>query len=92
MGYTQQPINYGPIAGYASGGIAGAAGPEVAMLGEQGPELVLNAKQTQQLAQALPAAAPRPQAAPTQAGGQGVFSQSPEELEAYLEELLTRAS
>tara|TARA_R110000803_G_scaffold15895_2_gene43742 strand:+ start:199 stop:2166 length:1968 start_codon:yes stop_codon:yes gene_type:complete len=98
MGYTQQPINYGlgagggPIAGFASGGIAGAAGPEVAMLGEQGPELVLNAKQTQQLAQALPAAAPRPQAAPTQAGGQGVFSQSPEELEAYLEELLTRAS
>jgi len=95
MGYTQQPINYGiggGIAGFASGGIAGAAGPEVAMLGEQGPELVLNAKQTQQLAQALPAAAPRPQAAPTQGGAQGVFSQTPEELEAYLEELLTRAS
>ena len=37
----------------ASGGIAGQAGPEVAVLGEEGPELVLNAKQTAQLAQAL---------------------------------------
>lgn len=39
--------------GFASGGMAGEAGPELAMLGEEGPELVLNAKQTQQLAQVL---------------------------------------
>ena len=52
-GYMQVP--YG---GYASGGMAGATGPEVAVLGEEGPELVLNAKQTQELAQALGGAEP----------------------------------
>ena len=82
---------------YATGGVAGQAGPEVVQVGEQGPELVLNAKQTQQLAQSLggaPTQAPT-QAAPAQGGpsggGQGAFSQTPEELEAYLEELLNRA-
>ena len=43
---------------YASGGMAGATGPEVAVLGEEGPELVLNAKQTAELAQALGGAKP----------------------------------
>jgi hypothetical protein len=38
---------------YASGGMAGQGGPEVAVLGEEGPELVLNAKQTEQLAQSV---------------------------------------
>jgi len=37
----------------ASGGMAGATGPEIAVLGEEGPELVLNAKQTRELATAL---------------------------------------
>ena len=50
-GYMQVP--YGTTTPLASGGMAGATGPEVALLGEEGPELVLNAKQTQGLAQAL---------------------------------------
>jgi hypothetical protein len=48
---------YAPAPAYASGGMAGQAGPELALLGEEGPELVLNAKQTQELAGALGARA-----------------------------------
>jgi len=47
------PVEPIKVQQYESGGIAGQAGPEVAVLGEEGPELVLNAKQTAQLAQAL---------------------------------------
>ena len=65
------------------------------MLGEEGPELVLNAQQTAQLAQALGgpskpaggqerAATPRP-AAP--AAQQAQPEMTPEELNAYLEQL-----
>lgn len=83
------------ISHLAQGGIAGQRGPEVAMLGEEGPELVLNAQQTAQLAQALGgpskpaggqerAATPRP-AAP--AAQQAQPEMTPEELNAYLEQL-----
>jgi len=84
--------------GYASGGMAGATGPEVAVLGEEGPELVLNAKQTQELAQALGGAkayagggvAGAKKKLPGYAGGgvagvdQSQFEMEPEEMLEYL--------
>lgn len=98
------------LEGFASGGVAGLNGPQVAMMGEEGPELVLNAKQTKQLAQALPpgsaqrmptvsspqalssplGAAPPQRPMPPGPSSPSIGSQSPEELEAYLQELIGR--
>lgn len=89
---------------YATGGVAGLNGPEVASVGEQGPELVLNAQQTQQLAQALPGSTQRGPSQPTSPSPLGAapspapangprpskVAQTPEELEAYMQELLQR--
>ena len=70
---------------YETGGVAGQDGPEIVQVGEAGPELVLNAKQTQQLAQSIGGA-------PTQPAQVSQGEQTPEELEAYLEELLNRVA
>ena len=84
---TEEQIRAGwglhPSVSYASGGLAGTQGPEVAVLGEEGPELVLNAAQTANLTQAL--------GAQQAAAEQGLGQMSAEELEAYLQELLNRS-
>lgn len=77
---------------YKHGGVAGMKGPEVAMVGEAGPELVLNPRQTRQLAQAFGPArtvrsAPTTAVSPSRAGGSSYFG-SPEELIAYMNELV----
>lgn len=80
------------IPAYKHGGVAGMKGPEVAMVGEAGPELVLNPRQTRQLAQAFGPArtvrsAPSTAVSPSRAGGSSYFG-SPEELIAYMNELV----
>lgn len=86
------PRSLGGINAYEHGGMAGKAGPEVAVLGEEGPELVLNAEQTQGLAQALGAkgyaaggVAGLPQQKPNE-------ELDPDELEAYMAEMSSRLS
>ena len=90
--------------GFSEGGVAGQSGEEIIRVGEQGPELILNADQTANLASALgaqqqPSSAPQrampatsPTRAPTGSQGGAPDEMDPEELLAYLTEMNQRYS